>query len=56
VRAHETTTDIALASLSALVPTLVVMAVWEGLVWRRAGRTNLFGRHERAVAARAVTA
>jgi len=47
VRAHATTTDIALASLSALLPTLVVMAVWEGLVWRRAGRPSVRGRHER---------
>ena len=47
MRAHATTTDIALASLSALVPTLVVMASWEGLVWWRAGRTTVFGRHER---------
>ena len=46
VRAHASTTDIALASLTALVPTLVVMAVWEGLVWWRAGRPVSFGRHE----------
>jgi hypothetical protein len=46
VRAHASTTDIAVASLSALLPTLAVMATWEGLVWLRAGRPSIVGRHE----------
>jgi O-antigen/teichoic acid export membrane protein len=55
VHTHATTTDIARASLVALLPTVVVMAVWEGLVWRRAARPSARGRHERPVLADVAT-
>ena len=55
VHTHATTTDIARASLVALLPTVVVMAVWEGLVWRRAARPSARGRHERPLLADVAT-
>ena len=46
-RRHATAMDVAHASLMALIPTLVVMAAWEGTAWWNAGHVRPIGRHER---------